>query len=148
MRALAGTSCTTADGCGSGSTASPHVREQHTVVEARPLQLPAQAAPFPPEVRPEHPSTDGLAIASAVLGVSAIIPVLSQVLGIGLGVGSLVRIHRARRAGRPLRGRLWAWFGIGSSTFVLLAWMAVIAAFAAVGHAFNQAADSFQLLGP
>jgi hypothetical protein len=146
MRALADTSPRTVDGNESGVIVSPHVREQYAIVEARPLRLPLRAAPAPPALGADSAPTDGLAVASAVLGFTAIVPVVSQVLGIGLGVAGLVRIHRARRAGLPRRGRLWAWLGIGSSTFALLAWIAVLAAFAVISHALGQAADSLPLL--
>ncbi len=119
------------------------VREPHVLVEARPLRLPVQSTPLPSA---NHAPTDGLAIASAVLGFSAVVPVISQVLGIGLGVAGLVRIHRARRAGTPRRGRLWAWLGIGSSAFALFAWLAVLAAFAIIGQSFGHAGSALENL--
>ncbi len=142
MRALADTSQATRDGNEPGVIVAPHVRKQHAIVEARPLGLPVQAAPAAPALHVDNAPTDGLAVASAVLGFTAIVPVVSQVLGVALGVAGLVRIHRARRAGLPRRGRLWAWLGIGSSTFALLAWIAVLAAFAVIGHSFGQAGNA------
>ena len=144
MRVLADTSQATGDGTEPDAIVAPHVRKQHAIVEARPLRLPVQAAPAAPALHVDNAPTDGLAVASAVLGFTAIVPVVSQVLGIGLGVAGLVRIHRARRAGLPRRGRLWAWLGIGSSTFALLAWIAVLAAFAVIGHAFGQAGNALE----
>ena len=89
----------------------------------------AAGGPQPPVLG----NTDGLAVASAICGFTAIVPVLAQVLGLGLGIASLVRIRRARRCGVHLRGRGWAWAGIASSGLLLLCWIVSIAALVAVG---------------
>jgi hypothetical protein len=71
--------------------------------------------------------TEPLALASALCGFVAIVPVLSQVAGLVLGIISLVRIRHARRRGVWLRGKLWALAGIFTSGFALLSWIAVVA---------------------
>ena len=91
--------------------------------------------------------TDTLAVASAVCGFTAIVPVVSQVLGLGLGVASLLRIRQARRCGLKLRGRGWALAGIFSSGFVLLSWLAVFGVLLAVGRSFGNTAGVLQALG-
>ncbi|UCG15357.1 MAG: DUF4190 domain-containing protein [Phycisphaerales bacterium] len=109
-------------------------------VDAVAVRTAPAAAPDPrlPVLR----STDSLAVASAVCGFTAIVPVVSQVAGLALGITSLVRIRRARRCGVDLRGRGWALAGIFSSGFVLLCWVAVIAAFIVVGSLFARSADT------
>lgn len=93
-----------------------------------------------------RPSTDRLAIASAVCGLTAIIPVISQVMGLALGIASLVRIRRAGRAGVAVRGRGWALTGIISSGFALVGWVAMVAALLLVGSVFSQTAGSLDAL--
>jgi hypothetical protein len=92
--------------------------------------------------------TDPLAVASAICGFTALVPVLSQIAGLALGIASLLRIRRARRAGVPLRGGLWAWMGIGSSGFALLCWLAVFAAFIAIGSSFAHTAGALDHIMP
>ncbi|MFQ5415148.1 MAG: hypothetical protein ACE5E6_11890 [Phycisphaerae bacterium] len=87
--------------------------------------------------------TDGLAIASAVCGVSAFIPIVSQMVGLGLGVGSLVRMRRARLRGRPMRGAGWAWTGIVSSGFVLIGWIAAAGLLLGVASSLSESTAAF-----
>jgi hypothetical protein len=75
------------------------------------------------------PDTDSYALASAVCGFTAIIPVLSQVAGVVLGVAGLVRIRRARRAGFRRRGAGWACAGLVSSGVALAAWIVILVGF-------------------
>jgi hypothetical protein len=89
---------------------------------------------------------DSLAVASAVFGFTAIIPVVSQVAGLALGISSLVRIRRARRAGRHLRGGGWAVAGIVSSSLMLIGWLVALGALIAVSAYFVQAADALPAL--
>ena len=91
--------------------------------------------------------TDRLAIASAICGLTAIVPVISQVIGLALGIASLLRIRRARREGTLVRGRGWALTGI-SSGFALLGWVAMVAALLLAGSVFAHAADSLNALVP
>jgi hypothetical protein len=71
---------------------------------------------------------DRCAVASAVCGLTAVIPVVSQVAGLALGVLGLSRIHRARRRGQARTGTTWALAGIVSSGIALLAWVGILAA--------------------
>ncbi len=116
--------------------------------------LPVQAAPVARPVMPVHTpngasgarppmrrGTDGLAIASAVCGFTAIVPVISQVAGLALGIASLARIRRARRCGVDLRGSGWALTGIFSSGFALLCWVVIFAVLLAVGSSFAHTAE-------
>ena len=93
-------------------------------------------------------NTDHLAIASAVCGLTAIIPVISQVIGLALGIASLRRIRRARKAGVEVRGKGWALTGIISSGFALLGWIAAFALLLLVGSMFAYASDSLSTLAP
>jgi hypothetical protein len=70
-----------------------------------------------------HGRTDGLAIASTICGFTAIVPIVSQVIGLILGIVSLSRIRRAKRRGEPRSGAKWAVTGILSSGFALLGWV-------------------------
>lgn len=92
------------------------------------------------------PRTDRLAIASAVCGLTAFVPVVSQLVGLVLGVISLLRIRRARRAGVAVGGTSWAAAGIASSGFALLLWLGIMAAYAAVGSSLSHTTNAFQPL--
>ena len=85
---------------------------------------------------------DPFALASAICGLAALIPIVSQVLGMTLGVISLVRIRRARQRGFVCRGTGWAWAGILSSGLMLLVWGFIIAAMVVVGSAFAHVANT------
>lgn len=92
------------------------------------------------------PRTDRLAIASAVCGLTAFIPVVSQLVGLVLGIISLLRIRRARRAGVAVGGTGWAAAGIASSGFALLLWLGIMAAYATVGSSLAHTTNAFQPL--
>ena len=83
-------------------------------------------------------NTDRLAIASLVCGLTAIIPLVSQVAGVGLGIWSLVRIRRVRRAGGTVGGTWAAGTGIAFSAVVLLCWVLVIGAMLWAGVMFDE----------
>jgi len=102
---------------------------------------PVWARPLP-VARPCCARTDRLAIASAIWGVAGPIPVLSQLIGLSLGVASLVRLRRARRRGYRLRGRGWAVTGIVSSSLTLLGWIAGLTILSTVARSLAQALDS------
>ncbi len=97
------------------------------------------ARPCPPA--PALTRTDSLAIASAVCGFTAIVPIVSQVAGLGFGLASLARIRRARREGVALRGRGWAWAGIVTSGVLLLSWVVAIGALFVVADYLARAGD-------
>jgi hypothetical protein len=86
--------------------------------------------------------TDPLALAAAACGFVAIVPILTQLAGLALGIASLVRIRRARRRGIPLRGVPWALAGLISSGFVLLSWVAVLVLLLAARTAFAHVAGA------
>lgn len=67
--------------------------------------------------------TEPCAIASAICGLTGIIPIASQLIGLTLGVMSLIRIRRAKRVGTDLAGKGWAITGIVSSGFMLVGWI-------------------------
>ncbi len=92
--------------------------------------------------------TDTLAIASVLCGFTAVVPVLSQVAGLLLGIASLIRIRRARRCGVRLRGKPWALAGIVSSGFVLLSWIAVLAMLIAARISLLHTAGALRALFP
>lgn len=80
---------------------------------------------------------DGFAVASAVCGFTGIIPIVSQVAGLTLGIMALIRIGRARRAGVPRGGTRWAVAGIVSSGLVLAGWVACFFALSVVGSSLS-----------
>ena len=92
--------------------------------------------------------TDKLAVASAVCGFTAVVPVISQVAGLGLGIASLIRIRRAERCGVHLRGRGWALAGIASSGFALLSWIAVVVLFLMVRATFHDVVQALPTVTP
>ena len=110
-------------------------------------QMPAATAPNPPlfasgvpVARPiaptlqtgiasEYPTpipaarSNRLAVASVAMGAVPLIPILSQIIGIVLGLMALRRISQARRAGVALKGGRCAWAGIGLNVISLLGWI-------------------------
>jgi hypothetical protein len=89
-----------------------------------------------------------MAVASAVCGLTAIVPFVSQIAGLILGVASLGRIRRARRRGVRLGGRGWAVAGIVTSGFVLLCWLVAGVALMAVGQVFSDTTDLMRHIRP
>ena len=107
-----------------------------------PFAEPLQSTPPAPVLA--RPPTDLLAVASAVCGLTAIVPFVSQILGLGFGIAGLVRIRRARRQGVVVGGAGWALTGILTSGFALLGWAATIIALLLVGASFASTAESLQ----
>ena len=108
------------------------------VLPARPVgQL---AAPTSPVRIP----VDRCAVASAVCGLTAIVPVISQVAGLVLGVMALRRIRRARREGLRVGGVGWAVTGILSSGGVLLCWIFIFVVFGVVMSIFTRTSSALQ----
>lgn len=90
------------------------------VPDDAPLAVPGQSVGA---LVPAPIKTDGFAVASAICGFVAIIPIVSQVIGLACGVIGLCRIRRARRVGVRIDGARWAVAGIVSSGFALLCWV-------------------------
>jgi hypothetical protein len=112
---------------------------------ARPLPM-AAPAPMPtPELYTRAP-LDGWAIASAICGFTAFIPILSQIAGLVLGCIALVRMRRQRRNGRATRGAGYAWFGVSTSVLTLLGWAAMAAALLTVRHGLQDSTGALQQL--
>lgn len=107
------------------TSVEPVVAEPALVV-ARPI-APAQVL-----AAPVRGPTDSLAIASAVCGLAAPIPIVAQVAGLILGYAGLRRISKARSRGENPGGKGWALTGIIASGFVLIGWIASFAILAAV----------------
>ncbi len=130
--------------------------ELATIPEARPVHSPVTHVPDCVPVAPEascgtggdqgraivQRRTDKLAVASAVCGFTALVPIISQVIGLGLGVVSLGRIRRAKRQGVELGGMRWAVAGIVSSGFMLLCWIGIFVAMALLTSSFAGSAES------
>ncbi len=90
--------------------------------------------------------TEGFAVASAICGFTAIVPLVSQVIGLALGMISLSRIRRARRAGIELAGTRWALAGITSSGFALFCWIAIFVAIGVLSDSLANSAGSLSTL--
>ena len=117
-------------------------------VSAVPLARPSPEIPTSPHPPPPAvggsivpADSDGYALASAVCGFTAIIPVVSQLAGLVLGIVGLVRIRRARREGRERRGVGWAMFGLVSSGTALVGWVALLAVFLWLGSTLSEVTD-------
>ena len=111
------------------------------VPSARPLGPNAarsfsQVTPPPPAGQP--PETDKVAVASSVCGLTAFIPILSQLIGLALGVWALFRIRRARQSGRQVLGNGWATAGVVGNGLVLLGWIGLFVIFALVNSTISQ----------
>ncbi len=131
---------------------------QHALPSAKPLTEPIQTSVVPGHVNTSpmagaagafplaagahtaRPPTDSLAIMSAICGLTAFIPVVSQVAGLILGIVAVRRIRRARRAGLAVAGMGWAATGITSSVCVLLGWIFVVAVLGVVAYFFSNTA--------
>ncbi|MBU0716847.1 MAG: hypothetical protein KJ749_01240 [Planctomycetes bacterium] len=117
-------------------------RSPASVVEiARPL-----GASAPHLTAPADGATDRLAVLSAICGMTAFVPVVSQLAGLALGVISLRRIRRARRNGIKLPGHGWALIGVISSSLTLLGWIAFLAVMAFVSDLLAQSSGSLNAL--
>lgn len=86
--------------------------------------------------------TDGMAVGSAVCGLSGFIPLITQVAGLGLGFASLSRIRRARRRGVQLGGKGWAITGIVTSICGLLGWISLGLAMTALSASLGNSTDA------
>jgi hypothetical protein len=114
------------------------VSSDHATAET----LPAGVAP-PTLVRSR---TEGFAVASAICGFTAIVPLVSQVIGLAFGMISLSRIRRSRRAGIELAGTRWALAGITSSGFALFCWIAIFVAMGMLSDSLANSASSLSTL--
>ena len=118
---------------------------------ARPVLTACVSQPLP-VARPLRPitttpvRTERLAVASAACGMTAFVPVISQLLGLWFGAVGLMRIRRARRQGRNLRGSGWAWTGLISSSIALLGWIVLPALLATLGDSFVHTTESLHSL--
>lgn len=86
--------------------------------------------------------TDGMAVGSAICGMTGLIPLVSQIAGLCLGFASLGRIRRARRRGIHLTGKGWAITGIVTSVFGLLGWIGLGLAMTAVSTSLGNSTDA------
>lgn len=84
-------------------------------------------------------------MASAVCGLTALVPVCSQIAGLVLGLVGLARIRAAHQRGENLRGAGWAVAGLCSSGLMLLVWLGMFAALASVGGVLDKAASKLPL---
>jgi len=136
----------------------PTMSTETHIPHARPVQtaiIPVDGA-YPPAIVAEQGrapqsalvcgKTDGFAIASAVCGITGIVPFVTQILGLICGVVGLARIRRARLRGVPTRGVGWAITGIASSGFVLFCWLAVFVGLSLVSSQFAGTAESLESL--
>ena len=114
----------------------------HTVQQCRPAPTSADLAFTPSPIVVYLRQVDPLALASAVCGLTAFIPIVSQLAGIALGAAGLVRIGRPRRRGLARRGVGWGVAGLGSSGAALAVWALLAAAFIAAAAPFRNVGDA------
>lgn len=91
-------------------------------------------------------TTEPFAVASAICGMTAIIPVVSQLLGLSLGIVSIVRLRRAKRNGIHLAGKGWAIAGIAASGFALIGWIGFAIALTSLGSSLSGSSDALNSL--
>ena len=91
-------------------------------------------------------TTEPFAVASAICGMTAIIPVLSQLVGLTLGIVSLVRLRRAKRSGLELSGKGWAIAGIATSGLALIGWIGFAIVLAGLGSSVLSSSDALSSL--
>lgn len=113
-------------------------------VRVSPPPLPAGAEIGSHESGLQRQGQDGCCVASAVCGLTALVPIVSQVAGVVLGVLGLVRVRRARRRGIAVRGRGWAIAGLISSALVLAGWLAMFGAMSLVGSSIKGSASGLE----
>ncbi|UCC29092.1 MAG: hypothetical protein JSU86_12920 [Phycisphaerales bacterium] len=128
----------------------PYARPAGTMVTGISTQhTPVLAASVNPAGNVQvHKRTDGFAVASAICGFTAIVPLVSQVIGLAFGTLSLARIRRARRAGIELGGAKWALTGIVSSAFTLICWVGIFVAISLIGSSLSHSVESLNTLMP
>jgi len=131
-------------------TQAPYARPAGTMVTGISTQhTPVLAASANPAANvPVHKRTDGFAVASAICGFTAIVPLVSQVIGLAFGTLSLARIRRARRTGIELGGAKWALTGIVSSAFTLICWIGIFVAVSLIGSSLSYSVESLNALTP
>ncbi len=66
---------------------------------------------------------ESMAVASAVIGVTGFIPIISQVASIWMGLLAILRIRKAKQFGMDARFKGWAVLGLISSVIGLLGWV-------------------------
>ena len=117
---------------------------------ARPLSSAVVTGPpaLPEEVRyvVVKRTTEPFAVASAICGMTAIVPVLSQLVGLTLGIVSLVRFRRAKRSGLELSGKGWAIAGITTSGLALIGWIGFAVVLAGLGSSVLSSSDALSSL--
>lgn len=120
---------------------------QPILVQARPIApVHGASAGLPACPMPQYGGTDKCAVASAVCGFTAIIPVISQIAGVVLGIIGLVRIHRAKARNEHLRGTGWAIAGLVMSGCALLGWIAAIGLLTFASVMFTDAGSALEQL--
>jgi len=87
---------------------------------------------------------DRCAVASVICGLTAFVPVLSQVASIVLGVIALRRIRRDQRLGVVTRGRRLAAIGIASGVLALLGWVSMAAGLLILRDKISQSTGALQ----
>ncbi len=91
---------------------------------ARPIPLWGRNGDTSEKITPILPKRGNrLAVTSVVFGAVPIIPILSQIVGVIMGLVALRRISQARRAGIDLPGRGCAWAGISLNIISLVGWI-------------------------
>lgn len=124
-----------------GSTVDfPMVEAVPAIPVARRVQLrPLPAMPIQPAQSGRSlPRTHPAAVASAVFGFTALVPIVCQVAGIIFGIVAIVRINRDRRNGVPTTGTGLAIAGMTVSALALVGWIMLAVVMAGVSTAFSQ----------
>lgn len=123
--------------------------ERQSVPPAVATDLPSAAYPVRPVVggalaQPYLPAapTDKLAITSAICGLVPVIPVISQLAGVVLGIMAIGRIRAARQRGVAMGGMGWAIAGIVSSVVFLIASVIVLIILGSVLWLFVHSANT------
>jgi len=113
-------------------------------VEGVPWATPVTGPPPPPD----GGKRDACAVGSAVCGFTGFIPVVTQVIGLVLGILAVGRIRRARLFGQQRGGMKHAVVGIITNGATLLIWVLVFVALSSVFRSVAGTAADLSKLVP
>lgn len=111
-----------------------------------PFAVPIETTPPQPLSPSKAARRDACAVGSAVCGFTGFIPILTQVIGLTLGIIAMVRVGRARRSGVEIKGMRDAVVGLTMNGLTLVGWIGLFAAMSIVGTSLSGTTDQLTQL--